>query len=191
MKIITSAFLLFLSITCVSQDEVRIYKTMEDHENGVFESYSEYVNLFFTVKKLELVLRKSGSDKKHRLSGHDFWGMEYKDALFVVDPHTKVEFARLVSVGRICYYENARAHLSMLRSGAKSGEVVGRFCYVSKEVGSRMYGIPYIGIDAAKKTIGEFTNQYPEFKAVVACLTEDPVNFPKKRVCIDEFEGTE
>jgi hypothetical protein len=191
MKIITSVFLLFLSITCIGQDDIRLYRTMEDYHNGIFEPYSEYVNFWFNGKKIELVLRKSGSKKKYRLYGEDFWGLDYKEALFIVDPHSKKEFARLVSVGKICYYENARAHLYMLREGTTSGEVVGRFCYVSKEVGSRMYGIPVGGIDGATKQIKDFLAEYPEFKSVVECLSENPYNYTIKRPCVEKFEGTE
>src|SRR5690606_19129909 len=115
------------------------------------------------------------------------WGFNYGDALFRIDKkHSQP--TRVMNAGKIIYYENGIAHLSMIRDNSQSGSFsIGYYCYVSKNINSEMIPMPVRLISDARKRIKEFTEENPEYKNLFDCI-EKNYNYFNVRPCVVAFE---
>ena len=185
MKKFTLIVILIL-ISFYVNGQVTVYRTYEDFKNKNGEIYDHYVGYSYFGKNV--TIRLKNKNKKVRIRCKDMWGFVYKDALFRIDKRTN-QPTRLISLGKIAYYENGVAHLSMLRDKSKEGSVTrGYFSYVSKDLSSKMVPMPKQLLSDARKKIKKFKKNHPEYKSLFECIGKRYSNYFMVRQCIDEFE---
>lgn len=107
----TLAFLLLgltASPTVLAQNgpEITVFKTYEDFEAKRGQDYERYSGYMHVMGKVTLFLYDRGEKEKVKCA--NIWGFRYKDALFRVDKRYE-QPAKLMSYGRLCYYENGMA----------------------------------------------------------------------------------
>lgn len=192
MKINTCKFpfystLIFFFALCSAtlKAQVEVYRTYEDYQNGVSESYELYGGSMHMGGRASLFFYKN--DKKTTIKCKEMWGFKYKDVLFrndVVNSHP----TRVVIEGKVVYYENGFAHLEMLKYNKKEGKYeLGRFCYLSKDLNSEIIPIPAHDKDYLK-AMKPFKAQYPEFQSMYECI-EKEYSIDNVKGCVEKLEA--
>lgn len=183
IKFIVSAFLLIISFSLHSQ--VVVYRTFEDFQNEIGEEYDSLHDYSTFFNQIKLIFKKG--KKKVKIPCKKMWGFSYKNALFRV--HKKYsQPARVISFGKIVYYENGIAHLSMLKFGESFGQYdKGYAGYFSKSINSEMVPIPTQILSDAKRAIRRFKKEHPEYKELFDCLGK---NYTQYNIspCLEKFE---
>jgi len=143
-------FLLALSIFVsanISLSQVVLYETFEDYKNqknGInFKEPGKitYVKIHF--------IKMDG--KKTAMDYDEFWGFTYKNGLYRSAPIKRQEsnVARLIIVGKFCYYENGEAHLDAIKRNVSGGNYSsGHSKYISHGVNGEICGILNYGLDS-------------------------------------------
>lgn len=178
-----------LSFLCgyISFSQVVVYETFEDFKNDKGEKYDDYhgfsgfhsVNLFFLRGK-----------KKHKVRCKDIWGFTYRDALFRVDERNN-QPARLVSHGKIFYYENGVAHLSTLKADSYFATSFGFAVYFSNTIDSEVIAFTSNVTMASRRDMKAYIKDNPQYKALFDCIGDD-VTYPyTARTCVNSFENNE
>lgn len=180
--------LLLMLLTSIAKTQVVVYRTFEDFQNEIGEEYDDYHSCSHTMGNVKLKFKKGG--KKIKIHCKDLWGFTYKDAFFRIHKkHSKP--TRLISLGKIAYYENGVAHLTMIKNNKDSGSFsIGYFCYLSKNIGSELIPMPTNLISDVKKDIKNFKEKHPEYKDLFDCIEKD-YHYLNVRPCIKEFEKSE
>lgn len=178
----------FLLVRFITSAQITVYRTYEDFQNKTGEEYDDYLGYSHSIGTVKLILKKD--DKKIKIHCRDLWGLNYKDAFFRIDKKYN-QPTRIISSGKIVYYENGIAHLSMIRDNSESGKFsIGYFCYVSKSIDSELIPMPGELISDARKKIKKFKEENPEYKELFDCI-EKNYNYINVRPCIVEFEKSE
>lgn len=117
----------------------------------------------------------------------DIWGFSYEGAIFRIDPKYK-QPALIWSMGKLIYYENGLAHLTLMRDEAKEAEVgLGYFCYVSKDLTSELVPMPGQKLSDAHKKIVKFKEENPQYRKLFDCIGDD-YHYAYVRSCILAYE---
>jgi hypothetical protein len=177
--------LAILLMSFIADAQITVYRTYEDFKNKNGEKYDDYHGYSHSMGRVKLTFKKDG--KKIKIHCRDMWGFSYKDAFFRIDKKYN-QPTRVISIGKIIYYENGIAHLSMIRNNTKSGEFsIGYYCYVSKNINSELIPMPGLLISDARKKIKKFKEENPEYKELFDCI-EKNYNYLNVRPCVTEFE---
>jgi hypothetical protein len=124
MKRIFLSVLLLLLLSFANA-QVKLYKTYEDYEAKKFVEFVEFKYTLQLKNYLYDYLRFVDANKQTvAFKTIDYWGFEYKGCLFRILPRTNSNcvstyFVRLLSKGKICYYENGAGHLEALYMNKK------------------------------------------------------------------------
>ncbi len=171
-------FLFFVNLLSA---QIKVYKTYEDFQNGIAEEMDTYVhNEYLLGRGTKFVFRKN--KKKVRFIGKKIWGFSIEDHLF----RTAIAGIpyKLISKGKLCYYENGIAHLEMIsRKKDSSSNTFGSLTMLSKSLYSEL--IP-IGSDAFQGKYNKLKKKYPQYKSLYKCL-EDDLDYKNFRKCFEEF----
>lgn len=174
-----------LLMTFITNAQITVYRTYEDFQNKNGEEYEDYLGYSHSMGKVKLFFIKDKKEIKTHCK--DIWGFIYKDAFFRIDKNYN-QPARVISAGKIVYYENGIAHLSMIRDNSESGEFsIGYYCYVSKSIDSELIPMPGALVTDARKKIKSFKEENPQYVELFDCIEKD-YNYLKVRPCIAEFE---
>jgi len=184
MKTIITIFFLIISISLQSQ--IIVYRTFEDFQDDKGEMYDSYLRNTQALGKIILIFKKGR--KKIRIRCRDIWGFTYDDAFFRID--TKQDLpTRVLSIGKIVYYENGFAHLGILKHNIHTGWYgKGYAGYFSEDINSEMVPVPSQPMSAAKRAIRKFKEKHPEYSELFECLGKD---FSQENLhpCLEKFEG--
>ena len=159
MKSLILAFLLLLFFNSTSvKGEFVVYKTSEDLKNKKGEKYDDFHSYTWVGEHVTLVAVRN--NEKHKIKCADIYAVVYKDQFFRIHKDDIRETpARLMNVGKLCYYENGLVHMVMLRDNSKEAVMSRGFgCYFSKDVNSKIE--PLIG---NKKIVKQQKIVYPEY----------------------------
>lgn len=181
-----------LFCSCLASSQVSIYKTYEDFQNGSSIDYDNLKKLLLYDQQVKLLLSSDGVVKK--LGTKDIWGFLYKDVLFKVDHESGGhDLVRVMSKGKLTYYENGWAHIQMIfhkRNSAFFNAKQGYESYVSKDLNSLLiplsHGANYIDIKRAKKRRKNFLEKYPEYNELIKCAKNSGIE--RIRRCVTRFE---
>ncbi|PCH96853.1 MAG: hypothetical protein COB85_03235 [Bacteroidetes bacterium] len=179
--------ILILSIVLfplITNAQVIVYKTYEDFQNKIGEKYDDYKSGGYK----RIVLMKDG--KKVRLDMKSMWGFTYEDALFRIHaPYGQC--VRVLALGKVCYYENGMAHLSMIKNKSKSGESLGGWhCYISKTISSELRPFPYTMVAKSRRDLNAFKAANSEYDRLFECIEKD-YSYLNVRPCVDKFNAEE
>ena len=95
---------------------------------------------------------------------------------------------RIISVGKIVYYENGLAHLDMLKNDSESGNFSkGYYCYVSVNLLGTTVAMPPELSSGLYKEVEKFKKENKQYKKLFECI-ESEYNYPKITECIKKFE---
>lgn len=164
--------------------EITVYETYEDFANKKGRNYDRYTAYMHIAGKVTLILMHN--NEKEKVKCADIWGFRYKDALFRIDRRYE-QPARLMNYGRICYYENGAAHLTMMRdSSSNSTFNIGAYCYVSTDLKDDLYQFSGLKKDG-KKALEHFIQINPFYRQYFDCVGHTN-SVSKHRECIAQFE---
>lgn len=179
--------LAYILTSYLSHGQVTVYYTYEDFKNEKGENYSDYGG-FFISGAVTLTFIKD--KKKHKIKCKDMWGFTYKDAFFRTDEFNKVP-ARLMSFGKIFYYENGLAHLNMLKNNTDSGSTPSSFMFFfSKSLETPVVACTSYRASGSHIIYQQFKDDYPEYKVLFDCIN-DNYHVDTARRCVSSFEGEE
>ena len=169
----------------ISQAEVIVFETFQDFVDQKGTTYDDYHGYSHAMGAVKIILKDNG--KKVKIKCRDIWGFVYNDALFRTD-HVHDQPVRLLSFGKICYYENGIAHLNMLKNDSESGSFsIGYYCYVSATIDGTLVPMPSTLLSDARKKIKKFKEANPQYKDLFDCI-EKNYNYQNVRPCVEEFE---
>ncbi|GDX47328.1 hypothetical protein LBMAG25_01460 [Bacteroidota bacterium] len=99
---------------------------------------------------------------------------------------------RVISTGKIIYYENGIANLSMLRDNSEIGAFkIGYYCYISKSIDSELIPMPQGQFNSdLRKKVTKFKEENPEYKELFDCI-DNNYNYLSVRSCVVKFEKSE
>jgi hypothetical protein len=165
-----------------------VYETYNDYVNDAGEEYDEIAKWTYGMTgKTSISLIQNG--KKVKIPLEDIWGFKYGEVLFRIAKDENV-MARVVSSGKITYYENGDAHLIMLIGGTNEAIFTqGYYCYVSKDLESEITPMPTKQLLGARKQINEFKEDYPEYSTLFDCIGKN-YDYEHVRTCVENFEAT-
>jgi hypothetical protein len=183
MKNILLILLIFSSSLIYSQ--VTVYATYEDFKNQKGIEYDDFKNYLASIGGTSIYLIKNG--KTHKIKcNKNIWGFVYKDALFKVFQKYR-QPVRLISQGKICYYENGFAHLTILKTGRSSGQAQGSnsvLSFFSASLNSPI--VPFKGTDERSES-GQLFNSDSKYKQLSGCLKKY-MDIDFVRGCVSNFE---
>ncbi|MCU0318596.1 MAG: hypothetical protein MUE88_00745 [Flavobacteriales bacterium] len=175
---------LIFSAHAQADPEITIYDTYEDFETKKGRDFDHYTSAMHVAGKVTLILLHNNEKVKIKCS--DIWGFRYKDALFRID-HRYDQPAKLMSYGRICYYENGPAHIAMMRDSTTSASFsLGAYCYVSVDLKDELYQFSGLKKDG-KKALEHFVQINPIYRQYFDCVGHTN-SVSIHRECIAKFE---
>lgn len=180
--------LLIIFSSSLIYSQVTVYLTYEDFKNQKGVQYDDYKNYLASIGKSYVTFIKDGKNYKIACD-KKMWGFVYKNTLFRVFPKYR-QPVRLISNGKICYYENGFAHLSMLKTGKNSGQAQGEYSvlsFFSAKINSPI--VPFKGTDERSES-GALFNSDPKYKQLSGCLKKY-MDISSVRYCVDSFEKAE
>jgi hypothetical protein len=178
-------FLSMLLMGFILNAQVVVYPTFEDFKSKNGKLYDDYDGYMHVMGKVKLTFVKDGKSKNIACS--DMWGFHYKDALFRIDKKHN-QPTRVISDGKIIYYENGMAHLDMIAYNKEKGSFsMGYFCYLSKSLDSDIIPMPGQLVSDARKKIKKFKEENPEYKELFDCIEND-YDYSNVRPCVREFD---
>lgn len=186
--VLKNVLLLFvLMIGYSSYSQVTVYYTYDDFKNEKGENYDDYHG-YFMASAITITFVKN--KKKHKIKCKDMWGFTYKDALFRIDEFNKVP-ARLMSFGKIFYYENGVAHLDILQRNSTVGSSPSSFMvFFSKSLETPVVACTSNKTMVARIPYKKFKEDYPEYKALFDCM-DGNYSVTTGRECVSAFQGKE
>lgn len=176
---------LFFFYSSIIFSQIKIYQTFEDYKINKSQEFDELKNYY----NFRLYLSKNNKD--YKIHCKDIWGFKFKNSLFRVKPVP----VKLVSKGKLFYYENGAANIKMLIEESSSAYYRNFFdgssAYISKDINSTLIplGGPYDDILTrirVKKKIKKFKQKYPEFDLFFECLRNNRIETIRR--CITNFE---
>jgi hypothetical protein len=170
-----------------AQDTVVVFKDYASFVNNSGETYNRMVGYSNKIVKTTIHLKKDSVESKIKCK--DIWGFTYNGVLFRTDERTG-QMARLVSIGKICYYENGIGHLIMMRDKTTKEEFYwGYYCYVSKSLNSTMapFPSPEVQVSDAHKQIRRFRKANPEYEKLFISMNKY-YNYTNVRDRVFDFE---
>lgn len=169
------------------EPEITVYKTYEDFNQKKGQDYDTYHSANSLGAKVTLVFIHKGDKVKVKCG--DIWGFRYRDALYRTDTNYEMP-VKLISFGRLCYYENGPAHLAMMKNGTNSAEFgIGAFCYASVDLRSEIFQFSGKKSDG-KKAREHFVAVDPIYAEYFDCLGFPGNNVPAShRKCVEQFQA--
>lgn len=178
-----SVILLLFFWNHVAYSQVTVFRTYEDFKNERGENYDEYNSYLVALGSATLYFLKDNA--KHKIQCKDIWGFVYKDVLFRIDEFSN-QPARLMSHGKIFYYENGIAHLDMLKHNKDNGTSPSSLSvFFSKSLDT-----PVVS-SGTSKPYNKFKTNHPEYKEFLECIDVNRHSVYTARECVAEFEGFE
>lgn len=161
-----------------------VYMSYTDYAQRKLKSMDDFENFSDTLGKAVLTFTKSG--KKIKFNCSEVWGFQYKYKLFRCDPNGIP--VRVISAGKIAYYENGLAHLEMIKYDKEEGKYTRGFCcYASANLLSRIFPFPPNMNNEAYKEIEKFKRDNKQYAKLFKCIESD-YNTSKIPDCIKKFE---
>ena len=161
------------------------YRTYQDFLDKKLVEQDELASYFHSVGKVTLVFKKGG--EKEKIKCAEIWGFLFKGQLFRID-ETYGQPAKVISAGKITYYENGWAHMEMIKSGTDKGEyAIGYYGYLSNDLNSKMTPLP-IGLSDAKKKFKDFKASNLQHGALYDCM-EDGKSLDVTRNCVAKYNN--
>lgn len=181
--------ILLIFFTLIANAQITVYTSYDDYKNKKGITYEGFQYHTATNKNFKLLFKSDG--KKTVISCKDIWGFtykkEYQEGLFRVD-RTDNQPCRVLSLGKIVYYENGGAHLNMLNSYIAEAPIAfGYFCYLSKDINSDFVPMPAFLANKSRQEYKAFKEGNPQYKELFDCIEKD-YDYKKVRICIEEFE---
>ncbi|AXT54669.1 hypothetical protein D1815_02460 [Aquimarina sp. AD1] len=176
----------------LSFSQVIVFKNFSDFSDKKGEFYDDYLGYKQSNSNFKLVLKKQG--KKYKIDPEEIWGFVYKDALFRMDIENGGKLpVRVISVGKLVYYENGKAHLDMLLDDSSEGSYSrfdGYSCYISQNLNSNLTPIgrwsTLVKRIRLKKKLKAFRKENPEHESFFKCLRNYKMETIRR--CISEYE---
>lgn len=188
MKLLTQVLvgcLLFL-VSFSLNGQVQVFTTFENFENNNGVEYDDYVDWTHTIrnKKYKLVFVKE--DLETDVSCDEIWGFTYKENIFRIN-HYSYRPVKVVSNGKIVYYENGLAHLKALKNESQLGAAFntateGYPCLISKSLSSYIFPLKEHKFSRLKK-------KFPDDSEFLNCLNMKNLYYKLVRQCVEEYEG--
>lgn len=173
-----------LSITVFAEQNM-LFMTYNDLKSGKGIPYDELYLMSPFGKGLVVSFMANGKKEKHHTK--EFWGFIYKDALYRV-AQCDMQLVKLISNGKIHYYENGWAHISMAKHDSNTGEVVGSKCYVSKGINTPIFNLPENKVAKKQDDIKGLMASNPEYVPLFECIGKG-YDIERIRKCVATFEG--
>ena len=182
-------FLFFLIFNnAFSQDTLLVYKTFEEYSNNSGTRYNKYYGWSHNNGKMKIWFKEN--NKKIKIPANEIWGVYFNGAIFRTDTRTH-QFARLLSKGKICYYENGAAHLNMIGRKTELGQFpIGYYAYVSKDLESEMipFPSPQATSSDAYKLLNKFKTDNKQYDKLFEPIGKDYYYYKDLRIKIKDFE---
>ena len=180
--------LLLCSLPEILSAQVILYRTFQDFQANIGEVYDDHMIAKISFIKVRLELKKNGKDTL--VDPKEHWGFRFRDALFRIEGKYK-QPVRVISAGKIIYYENGPANIQMIMNESSSATIrIGYLTYLSKDLTSDIYPLPSSPVSDAKKWYKKFRKQYPEYQELYDCIDKS-LSYEVNRKCISEFEKVE
>lgn len=180
--------ILFTLLSSVCYSQVIVYETYEDFQANNGTKYERYKSYSWSAGGVRLILFDK-NNKKNKIACRDFWGFKIGDALFRVEKGN-TNPVRVISVGKLVYYENGFAHLNMIRTNSTSGNFErGYYAYLSKNINSEIITMP-IGGWVEWASVTKFKKENPDYDPLFQCIEQDYDNYRVGK-CVLEFESLE
>lgn len=177
--------LILLLICCFQKihSQVIVFRTYEDFKNERGEKYDEYNSYLMSMGKVTLSFLRDNN--KYKIKCKDIYGFIYKDVLFRIDEFSK-QPARLMSHGKIFYYENGLGHLDILKHNKETGLSPSPLSvFFSKSINT-----PVVAT-GTRKPYNNFKKYHPEYNELFNCIDESRYYVETGRRCVAQFEGFE
>ena len=189
MKIKTTLILLItqLSLKLFGQDTIIVFKDYASYTAMTGEHYNKMLGYTNGVVNVNLILQQNGIETKKKCK--EIWGFLYNGNLFRTDIRTG-QVAKLISKGKICYYENGIAHLKMIRDKTTSETFsIGYYCYVSKNLETKLapFPSPEVQVSDASKQLRKFKKENPEYDPLFKTMNK-PYQYYEVKQRISEYE---
>ena len=182
----SSAILFLLLCTCVSgNSQDKVFKTYQDYLNNAGVEIEEFVWAPETYNKVKVVFTKPGGGKV-RYKAKQIWGFTYKGHLF---RSTGRQFGMLYDTGKVCYYINAVAALSMLRNNSNEGVYMVNWSEYLLSVGGmggKLYGMP--AHNGLQKDFPALKKEHPELQELFDCLKRKWEEQAQK--CVQDYNSS-
>ncbi|MCL6265979.1 hypothetical protein [Flagellimonas myxillae] len=177
----------------ILHSQVLVYNTYQDFLNQTPVQYDGLDNYRAFGEAMSLKVIKNGETERIRCK--DFWGFVYKDALFRVDHNSPGSMiARLMSDGKLYYYENGIPHIDMLLKDSDSASYLasmGYTAYISTELDSEMIpltsGTNLIDRKRAKKKRKRFRKENTEHEELFNCIRNTAIETLRR--CISKYNA--
>ncbi len=191
MKTILVKSILFLgfllSLSQLLAVENQFFKTYAEFKAGKGTKFDEIPSLWSSGfgKGITITFEMNGQNEK--VQSNDIWGFVYKDALYRIAVLDQLP-VKLISNGKIHYYENGWAHIIMARNGTTEGDVLGSKCYVSENIYSEIINLPENKVVKKLPRIVELMASFPEYVTLFECMGKG-YDIERIRKCISTFEA--
>lgn len=183
--IITIISLGIATSLAIAQSNLKVYKTYEDFLNDKGEECT-FKKIYWPSAVGIGVVAKKG-DEKVKINSKNAWGYKFKEALFRFD-RAHNQPVRVVSVGKIVYYENGQANMEMVEKESEYGSYkYGYQCYVSKNLNTDIVPLDTYILSDTKSKVAIFKKEHPEYNELFDCLGKR-YEYKKARTCVTEFE---
>ena len=147
------------------------------------DDYDKY--WYDTLGNSTVTFEKAG--KKFTFDCSKIWGFQYHYKLFRSGKDGTPPL-RIISAGKIVYYENGLAHLEMLKNDSENGNFSkGFYCYVSVNLLGKTVAMPPELSNELYKEVEKFKKENKQYKKLFECIESD-YNYPKISECIKKFE---
>lgn len=167
------------------QKEIVLYKTYEDYVSGNGEQMDFYAGSGYMGTRALIDFQKGNEVISVNPSKH--WGFKIDDCFFRFDESGTL--VKLVSNGKIVYWENGLANLEMCENGSTSAEMnVGYYCYFSATLDGKVTPFPRDKVDTASKLWKKFKEDHPEHAELFECIG-DSLNYHLVRSCVTKYEN--
>lgn len=173
-----AAFFVFYLLSWPSAAQVRIFNTYADVLGDTPQMLEGYKLTGLSGPNTNVRLTFTGTglpDKEIRCS--EIWGFGLDSTLYRVIPNSGMP-ARVVTIGRPCFYENGGAHLTMFIKETEEERKRGKFAgFLSDDLNSDMSGVSLTGVagqgGAGKGSTREFLESRPEYADIIRCLGDN------------------
>jgi hypothetical protein len=165
--------------------EIVLYKTYEDYvsENG--EKMDFYAGWDYMGTRTSIDFKKG--NELISVNASKYWGFKIDDCFFRFDEYGTL--IKLVSNGKIVYWENGLANLEMCENGTTSAEVnIGYFCYLSTTLDGKVTPLPRDKMDTANKPWKKFKEEHPEHAKLFECIGNS-LDYDLVRGCVARYEN--
>lgn len=185
------SFLVFLAVfTAYSQPKAKpvatgVYMTYTDYAQRKLKPMDDFHSYSDTLGKSVLTFIKGG--KKIKFDCSEIWGFQYRYKLFRCGTNS-IPPLRVISVGKIAYYENGLAHLEMIKYDKETGDYKkGYCCYISANLLGDIFPFPPDMKSEAYKETEKFRKKNKQYEKLFKCI-ETNYNTSKISDCIKTFE---